>query len=348
MNSKVIKVVAGGGKTTESEKILKKETNGLYLAFNKAVVEELRLKGYLCKSIDSLFVSYIIPKFTSIIPIIANGSKVIFIDSNPNALPPGLKGIGNLTIDMQGNIFNCTSKTIFNLNILNESLENMKKEKNYPLVRHIFNKNELRLTHKLRMDLSIYLMENYRDEVIDILKTRFKYIIFDEAQDLKKHLELFAKLVYESELKSYFLGDDFQNINGGGKWFETLSPTKKLENSHRCPENNCKWIRENLHIDIYGEDRPECNVFKINGEDVLEYDDGNTVLLYDSCRGEYKSIINEWKGKKLTIKSAKGKTIEDNIVIVGKSMNIKSYYTAITRTKRNVFTTISKINKNVK
>lgn len=348
MNSEVIKVVAGGGKTTESEKILKKESNGLYLAFNNTVVEELRLKGYLCKSVDSLFASYIIPKFVSTIPIIANGSKVTFIDSDSNTLPPRLKGIGNLTIDKQGNIFNRNLKTIFNLNILNESLENMKNEKNYPLIKHIFNKNEFRLTHKLRSDISLYLIENYGDEVIDILKTRFTYIIFDEAQDLKKHLESFAKLVYESDLKSYFLGDDSQNINGGGKWFEALFPTKTLNYSHRCPENNCRWIRENLQIEIYGEDRPECNIFKINDDDVLKYDDGNTVLLYDSCRGEYKSIINGWKGKKLTIKSAKGKTIEDNIVIVGKSMNVKSYYTAITRTKKNVFTTISKINKRTK
>ena len=69
MNSKIIKVVAGGGKTTKSEKILRQQDNGLYLAFNNEVIDEMRLKGFICKTIDSLFSSYIIPKFTSVIPI---------------------------------------------------------------------------------------------------------------------------------------------------------------------------------------------------------------------------------------------------------------------------------------
>ena len=34
MNSEIIKIVAGGGKTTESSKILRQEKNGLYIAFN--------------------------------------------------------------------------------------------------------------------------------------------------------------------------------------------------------------------------------------------------------------------------------------------------------------------------
>ena len=100
MNSEIIKVVAGGGKTTESEKIMLSQTNGLYLAFNNEVVEEMRLKGFVCKTIDSLFSSYIIPKFTSLIPIIGNGSKVAYIDIEN--LPPKLKGIGNICIYEDG------------------------------------------------------------------------------------------------------------------------------------------------------------------------------------------------------------------------------------------------------
>ena len=89
MNLEVIKFVAGGGKTTLSEKILKEQGNGLYLAFTNSVVEEISNKGYLSRTIDSLFTSFIIPKFTSLIPIIASGSKIKYIDSN--TLPDHLK-----------------------------------------------------------------------------------------------------------------------------------------------------------------------------------------------------------------------------------------------------------------
>ena len=108
MNSEVIKFVAGGGKTTLSEKILKTKGNGLYLAFTNSVVKEISDKGYLSRTIDSLFTSFVIPKFTSVIPIISSGSKLKYIDSTN--LPKYLKGISNIKIDKNGNIYNKTKK----------------------------------------------------------------------------------------------------------------------------------------------------------------------------------------------------------------------------------------------
>lgn len=51
MNSQVVKFVAGAGKTTFSENYMKDNKNGLYLAFNNSVVDELKNKGYLCKTV---------------------------------------------------------------------------------------------------------------------------------------------------------------------------------------------------------------------------------------------------------------------------------------------------------
>lgn len=343
MNSSVIKVVAGGGKTTESEAILKRHSNGLYLAFNQSVVKELRLKGYMCKTIDSLFSSYIIPKLISLVPLINDGSIVCY--QEVENLPINLKGIGNITIDERGNIYNKGALTKFNLDIPHYSLREMKREKNYSLINYIFSEDKLQLTHRLRSDLSSYLIHKFSQEIIFLLKSRFSYVIFDEAQDLNKHLELLAKSIYESEIKSYFLGDEYQNINGGGCWFEGLSFTKKLLHFYRCPENNCKWIRDELNIEIYGEDRSSSGVNRIKIEKTMQYDDGNRVLLYAARRGkDISSIIDSWKGNKMTIKSAKGRTLEHDIVIVGISLNYRLYYTAITRTKKSVYTTIEKIN----
>ena len=82
MNSEIIKIVAGGGKTTESSKILRQEKNGLYIAFNNEVVNEMQLKGFVSKTIDSLFSSYILPKMTALIPLVKTGAKLCFIDSS--------------------------------------------------------------------------------------------------------------------------------------------------------------------------------------------------------------------------------------------------------------------------
>ena len=62
MNSTIIKCVAGSGKTTEAIGFMQKNKNGLYLAFNNKIVDEVSRKGYLSKTIDSLFQSFIIPK----------------------------------------------------------------------------------------------------------------------------------------------------------------------------------------------------------------------------------------------------------------------------------------------
>lgn len=337
MNSKIIKVVAGGGKTTKSENILRRKDNGLYLAFNNKVIDEMRLKGFICKTIDSLFSSYIIPKFTSVIPIIGTGATIDFIDLEE--LPPRLKGVANLNIDVGGIIKNKGKETGFDLNIPNEKLYLMKNKTNLTLVKHVFGNEKLRLTHKLRADLINYIIEKYPEEVIDILDSRFSFIIFDETQDMKNHLENFAKLIHKSKIESFFLGDSNQNINGGGTWFEELEATKIFNKSFRCPETNCQWIRNNLQINIYGNDF--LSEFKeISLDEVLLYDDGKRILLYSAASGGIKTIINKWKGKKYTIKSAKGKTLTEDVVIVGKTMNKKVYYTAITRTTCNVFTTI--------
>ena len=57
----------------------------------------------------------------------------------------------------------------------------------------------------------------------------------------------------------------------------------------------------------------------------------------------YEDLINNWKGIKMTIKSAKGSTIKNDIVLIGKTLNKKSFYVALTRTTKNAFSCIEKI-----
>ncbi len=343
MNSKVVKFVAGGGKTTLSKEIIKSNSNGLYLAFTNSVVKEINDEGYLSRTIDSPFQSFIIPKFTSLIPLIATGSKIISYESAE--LPDYQKGVANIWLDLDGNLYNKSKKLSINLNTSNKILHNMDSKDSIGFVKMIFRTNELRLTHEFRSNIALYLITNYSKEIINILNKRFDFIIIDEAQDLKDYREKFAKALYDSQIKLVLFGDDNQNINGGRNWFETLAANEMKIESHRCPENNCKWIRENLDVRING--NKNFSEFRIiTYEDVLNYDDGKQVLLYVAYRGnDNKKIIDSWKGPKNTIKSAKGSTIDNNIVIIGSSLNKKNYYTAITRTTKNVYSTISKITK---
>lgn len=339
MNSEVIKFVAGGGKTTYSIEYLRKNANGIYLAFTNSVVNDIRNKGYLAKTVDSFFSSFIIPKFISSIPIIASGAKIKFIDLEK--IPIGLKGVSNLHIGENGKIYNRGKSTVVDINMTNEKLHNMRNFPNEKFIKYVFSKKELRLTDEFRAELSLYLIKQFPNQIIDLIKSRFTYILIDEAQDLNRHREELAKLIYKSDIKLLLLGDDNQNINNGGDWFESLKPTEIRNESYRCPENNCKWIRDNLGIEIYG--NSDISVInQIDYCDILKYDDGIRTLLYSQKSGKNIDIINNWKGNKLTIRSAKGSTIECDIVIIGDKLNYKNLYTAITRSKKNVYTTVKK------
>lgn len=339
MNSEVIKVVAGGGKTTDSEKYMSTSKNGLYLAFNNSVVEEMSGKGFLCKTIDSFFASFVIPKMTSIIPLIASGSEVKYVDSN--MLPKRLKGILRINIDEDGNIYNQSQKTVISMNLNNTELHKKTDFKNEYFIKNIFGKNRLLLSNQHRKGIADYIIKNYPEELLDIIESRFDYIIIDEAQDLKSYMEKFAELLFSSNIKLIVFGDENQNINNGGPWFESKSPTIVKNVSHRCTEEVCCWIRENLGIEIYGQIR-EGSYNKITKDEIKDLDNNNTTLLYSGRRGWVADVVDNWKGPKKTIQSAKGSTIIYDIVIIGNNLKKRYLYTAITRTKKSAFSTVEK------
>lgn len=339
MNSKIIKFVAGGGKTTYSENHLETYENGLYLAFTNSVIDDISRKGYLSKTIDSLFTSFLIPKFCCVIPIINNSSKVTFIDNNQ--LPTHLKNVSQIKLDENGKIYNKSKKICVDIHEKNEVLHQRTDFPNSKAIKYIFGKEKLRLTHELRSGLCDYIIKKYGNELIEILSSRFNYIIIDEAQDLKGYRKRFAELLYNSKIPLILLGDDNQNINGGDQWFESLKADYTKNISHRCPETNCRWIRENLKIDIHGNSNV-CTFNIIKYDEAETYDNGIRFLLYTSKSGKNKEIIDKWNGPKATIKSAKGSTIKVDIVIIGDKINDKNLYTAITRTTKNVYSTVKK------
>lgn len=340
MDSEVIKYVAGGGKTTYSRGLLKDNVRGLYLTYNNAVKDEILGEGYLAMTLDSFLVGFIIPKAISKIPLIPDGAKVSLNESTDYR-----SGSKNISIDKNGLLYNQT-KIIKDVNLYTrfEDFIGMSNFTNKFFLDMIFKQNELNTSYQQRDQLANFIIHNHKDYLLDMIKCRFEYIIIDEAQDIKSLKEPLVEMLRTSDIPTIILGDEHQNINGGSEWFSKLESTKSETNTHRCGDGICKWIRDSLNIDINGSsEESSYNVIKY--DQLASIDDGKKVLLYKGASGDkMKNAISAWSGPRRTIQNAKGSTIDQDIVIIGNTMNKRLLYTAITRTTQSVYSTISKVN----
>ena len=340
-SKKVIKCVAGSGKTTDSIKFMKSNKNGLYLAFNNKVVNEIASAGYLGLTIDSLFFSYILPKMLTFIPLAAN-CKGIVLNQEAKREPIQKKNARNIKFNPDGTIKNQTSAVNATLNDTVASIAT----RNFPnrdALKYIFN-NELHVTYDQAGALGGFLINKYPEQILWILRSRFDYIIIDEAQDLKLGFrEDFAKLLYDNDFPVRLLGDSSQNINGGGYWFTQLKPDEEKSYSYRCPEGVCEWIRRVVDVDIHGKDSDGI-VRKVTVDTVKDLDNSTRTLLYVKRTSRYAEYIDNWSGKVYTIKKAKGLTIKQDIVILANDLKTNNLYTAMTRTASNVYMTVTKLN----
>ena len=335
MNSRIIKCVAGSGKTTQSKHMMEYGKNGLYIAYTNKVVNEMRDAGLMGKTIDSLFQSYIIPKFIRLFPLISSKSRMEYVlFSN---IPFRLRAIEKVSIDPEdGTILFGRKRKAYSLystrNELPEGREDL-------FIKIMFSDKVCMITDRVREQLSLLIINRYPDELLDILRRRFGFIIIDEAQDLKGYREKFAELLYASNIETTFFGDDNQNIMGGGKWFEGLRADEYNNRSHRCSRDVCDWIRDNLGINIIGDERKRGSFRQITYADIEALGDGTRALLYPNVNGKNGEIVRKWNGKKYTIGTAKGLTIDNDIVVIGNKLSKRNLYTALTRTTKNAYCT---------
>ena len=218
--------------------------------------------------------------------------------------------------------------------------------RNFPnrdALKYIFN-NELHVTYDQAGALGGFLINKYPEQILWILRSRFDYIIIDEAQDLQSGFrEDFAKLLYDNNFPVRLLGDSNQNINGGGDWFSQLNPDEEKTQSCRCSEGICKWIRRVIGIEIYGKDSDGI-VCKVVVDTVKDLDNSTRALLYVKRTSRYAEYIDNWSGEVYTIRKSKGLTIKQDIVILANDLKTNNLYTAMTRTTNNVYTTVTKLN----
>lgn len=343
MHSKrVIKCVAGSGKTTDSIKFMQSNKNGLYLAFNNKVVNEIANAGYLGLTIDSLFFSYILPKMLAFIPLAAR-CKGIVLNRESDGELIDKKNARNISFGPDGMIKNKKSKVCVNLNNTRDSIMT-RKFANQGALKYIFS-DQLCVTYAQMGGLASFLINKYSGQILWILRSRFDYIIIDEAQDLQSGFrEDFAKLLYDNDFPVRLLGDSNQNINCGGDWFTQLEPDEEKTRSCRCPEGVCEWIRSVIGVDIHGKKDTKGAVYKITIDEIKRLNNGTRTLLYAKRTNDYTEHIDNWSGEVYTIKKAKGLTIDQDIVVLANSLTTNNLYTAMTRTTSNVYMTVTKLN----
>lgn len=340
-SKKVIKCVAGSGKTTDSIKFMKSSKNGLYLAFNNKVVSEISNAGYLGLTIDSLFFSYILPKMLTFIPLAARCKGIVLNQESDGELIDK-KNARNISFGPDGMIKNKKSKVCVNLNNTRDSIMT-RKFANQGALKYIFS-DRLCVTYAQMGGLASFLINKYPGQILWILRSRFDYIIIDEAQDLQSGFrEDFAKLLYDNDFPVRLLGDSNQNINCGGDWFTQLEPDEEKNQSYRCPEGVCEWIRQVVGVDIHGKDSDGI-VRKVTADTVKDLDNSTRTLLYAKRTSGYAEYIDNWSGEIYTIKKAKGLTIKQDIVILANDLKTNNLYTAMTRTTSNVYMTVTKLN----
>lgn len=274
------------------------------------------------------------------IPLAANCKGIVLNQEATRELIQK-KNARNIKFNPDGTIKNQTSVVKATLNDTAASIAT----RNFPnrdALKYIFN-NELHVTYDQAGALSGFLINKYPEQILWILRSRFDYIIIDEAQDLKPGFrEDFAKLLYDNDFPVRLLGDSNQNINSGGDWFARLKPDEEKNQSYRCPEGVCKWIRQVVGVDIYGKDS-DSTVCKVTVDTIKDLDNGKRVLLYYAKRNNNEYIDN-WSGEVYTIKKAKGLTIDQDIVVLANSLTTNNLYTAMTRTTSNVYMTVTKLN----
>lgn len=339
MNSEVIKYVAGGGKTTYSRGILKDNPRGLYLTYNNSVKDDLLGEGYLAMTIDSFLTGFIIPKTIPKIPLIPDGVSIILNEDTGYR-----SGSRNISIREDGSLYNRSQRIDgANLNTQYEDFIRVSNFANKEFLKMIFQSDVLNISHEQRDGLANFIITNHKEYISDMIEKRFAYIIIDEAQDIKVPKKPLVEMLRSLNVPTIILGDENQNINGGSEWFGELHATHNKNESYRCGDGVCGWIRDNLKIDIIGHGG-ESSYNAIGYDKVLDLDDGKRVLLYKAAFGrQVKNILSAWKGPKSTIQTAKGRTIEEDVVIIGDSLSRRFLYTAATRTRKHVYSTIVKI-----
>lgn len=283
----VISAVAGSGKSTTIIKLLefiKKERRVLFLAFNSAIVEELKKKITRektdIKTLHSLGFSILKSNYKD---------KDLIVSENKykNKLNEMLFDSGYTTNQKyKKNILKlCDLGRMFLVKSKNELLSISNKYSLVPIDDELDIALDLINWGKISLDesnLLDYADMIYLPNVLNVKVFKYDYIIIDEAQDLSiSQMSLFMKC-FKQGSRFIAVGDENQCINAfAGSDIESFNKLRKLPNTielplsicYRCAKNIVKFAQKIVPDIEYNENSIDGYVnFKSKIDDLIDGD----------------------------------------------------------------------------
>jgi DNA helicase-2/ATP-dependent DNA helicase PcrA len=266
----VINAKAGSGKTTtlvEAMKLLPNKENALFVAFNKAIANELEKK---VKSLDNVKVrTYHGLGFAIFRENYGNRSEiqeykyVSYINKHISDLSPDAELLGRKKFKLyRQNLKQLVDFARYNLAQSPEEIASLCTKYSIELmydecdvVPKILNWGKTNLDSIDYTDMVWLCVENQ----LETRYMKFDYIFIDEAQDSSIMQQALIKKCFKRGTRFVAIGDEFQCINGfAGADSEAFEKFKKEPNttllnlpiSYRCPSNIIEYVREATGVDM--------------------------------------------------------------------------------------------------
>ena len=245
----VIDAVAGSGKSTtivNALKLIPKDKSVLFLAFNKAIVEELKVKiGNIAnveiKTLHSLGMSVITRTFKSYVDNNKYRTRI-----NDGIKYGGIKPINKLEFEEQADYkANIVKLVDLCRAYLCSDLQTLYAIADKYLINILDNECEIALSvvdwGKDNVSVIDFTDMIYFPNVLKIKMPQYDYVLIDECQDLNTaQRELFLKVLKPNTGRFVAVGDPRQAIYGfAGSDIESFNTLKSLPNTQLLPLSVC-------------------------------------------------------------------------------------------------------------
>lgn len=252
-NNIAINSVAGSGKTTTLINIAQNNKNDkiLYTAFNKKLIEELKIKKNKIK-LNNLYVYTFDALMRNIYLNIYNINDINLCFLKPNNIHTVYETLKHKNYFYKKKILYIFEKFLeqYKYNNVKDFINNLEDKDKYNNCIYIIEKlwNDI-LNHKFQTFLSIRKLVFHNLLSIDYINNNYKAILIDEAQDFD---DLMLQFLLKTKLCKIFVGDDKQAIYD---WRGCINAFNKLPNNtlfinyystFRISQDACNYISKKI------------------------------------------------------------------------------------------------------
>lgn len=195
----------------------------------------------------------------------------------------------------------------------------------------------------------------------------FDNFFIDEVQDFSGHDFNLLKDIAQAKIEMILLGDFYQHTYDTGRdgnvnknlhnnydsYLNSFTQigftidTESLKNSYRCSPSVCKYIRDQLGIEIYSNRADDSQIFRLHDQEEAEiyFHDDNIIKLFHSEDFKYGCFSSNWG-------ASKGENKYHDVCVVLNQTTAKHYkdnklHELPTKTKNKLYVACSRANNNL-